>query len=72
MNSHKFLFDNFGLKDLYGIQEINGTVSSFGTTENVTKRSGSVEIPEETTELIKNDTELQHLIGELSYDNRSI
>ena len=56
------MFDNFGLKDLYGIENINGTVSSFGNTENVTKRTGSVEIPEETKELIKNDSELQDII----------
>jgi hypothetical protein len=68
----KFLLDNFGLKDMYGTKEIRGTQSSFGSIENVTKRTGSVEIPEETKELIRKDSELHYLIGALGYEYKSI
>jgi len=68
----KFLFDNFGLKDMYGTKEIKGTQSSFGSIENVTKRADSVEIPDETKELIRKDSELHYLMGALGYEYKSI
>ena len=68
----KFLFDAFGLKDLYSTKEIRGTVSSFGTIENVEKRSEQVEIPEETKELIRKDSELNYLIGALGYQYKDL
>jgi hypothetical protein len=68
----QFLFENFGLRDMYGIENIKGTQSSFGSTENVTNRANSMEIPEKTKELIKNDTELQYLIEALGYEYKSI
>ena len=68
----KFLFENFGLKDRYGIEGINGTGSSFGSNEGVNNRISQVQIPEYTKELIRKDTELHYLMGKLDYDYRSI
>jgi hypothetical protein len=68
----EFLFDNFGLKDLYGIKNIKGTQSSFGTIHNVTNRVDSIDIPENTKDLIRKDTELHYLIGALGYEYKLI
>jgi len=68
----KFLFDNFGLKDIYGIENIKGTLSSFGTFDGVTKRDKEVDIPDDIKELIRKDNELHYLIGALGYDYKKI
>jgi hypothetical protein len=67
-----FLYDNFGLKDIYGIDGISGTRSSFGTFKGVTDRDKEVEIPEEVKDLIRKDSELHYLIGALGYEYKNI
>ena len=68
----KFLYDNFGLIDHFGIEGIEGTRSSFGDRNDVMKRDGLIDIPEETKELIKNDNELHYLMGAIGYEYKEI
>lgn len=68
----KFLFDNFGLVDHFGVNGVQGTKSSFGSHEGVTNRYKQVEIPEEIKTLIKNDNELHYLMGRLGYDYKPL
>ena len=68
----KFLFENFGLRDIYGISDIKGTRSSFGTFDGVTNRDKEVEIPDDVKELIWKDNELHYLIGALGYEYKEI
>jgi len=63
-----FLLDTFGLKDIHGIENIEGTRSSFGERKKVLSRLDEVEIPEETKKLIREDSELHYLIGKIGYD----
>lgn len=68
----KFLYENFGLKDIFGIDSIDGTVSSFGETSNVKNRFDMDLIPDDIKELIKKDDELHDLVNKLGYENKSI
>lgn len=63
----KFLWDNFGIKDIFGIEGVKGTKSSFGETKDVDKRYKMIEIPEETKQLIRQDIELRELIDAMGY-----
>lgn len=63
-----FLLNNFGLKDIYGIDGIEGTRSSFEKRDKVLSRIEEIELPEETKNLIRNDSELHYLIGKMGYD----
>jgi hypothetical protein len=69
---NKFLWDNFGVRSLYGIEGIRGTQSSFVENKDLEKRFEQVEIPEETKEIIRKDSELHYLIGRLGYEYKSI
>lgn len=66
----KFLFDNFGLVDHFGIKEVNGTASSFGSRNGLTERHKQIDIPQEIVSLIKKDNELHYLMGRLGYDHK--
>ena len=68
----KFLFDNFGIRDQYKINNIRGSQSSFGTTNNVEKRFEELNISDETKDLISKDSELHYLIGRLNYNHIKI
>ncbi len=69
----KFLFENFGVRDFYGIEGIQGSQSSFEKNdESYTERYKGVEIPEETKELIMQDSELRYLIESLGYDYKNL
>jgi hypothetical protein len=69
----KFLFENFGVRDFYGIEGIKGSQSSFEKNdESYTERYKGVEIPEETKELIMQDSELRYLIESLGYDYKNL
>lgn len=68
----KFLWDNFRLKDIWGIDSIKGTVSSFGEKKNYESRQDQIEFPEETKELIRKDNELHYLLGKLNYEYKSV
>jgi len=57
---------------LYGIEGIRGTQSSFVENKDLEKRFEQVEIPEETKEIIRKDSELHYLIGRLGYEYKSI
>lgn len=67
-----FLWENFKIKDLYGIENIKGSQSSFQENNNFEKRFEMIEIPEETKELIRKDSELHYLIGKLGYEYKNI
>lgn len=58
---HGELFDN----------KVKGTISSFGD-KNVIDRFSQVQIPEETKELINQDSELHFLIGKLNYNYKKV
>lgn len=64
----KFLLENFGLKDIHGIENIEGTRSSFEGRQKVLNRFEEIEVPEEIKELIRKDSELNYLIGKMGYD----
>ena len=68
----KFLFENFGLRDLFGIESIDGTVSSFGDKENVRNRFNPDLISDKTKQLIREDSELHYLMGKLGYEYKKI
>lgn len=63
-----FLLENFQLKDIFGIETVDGTPSSFGEKKKVLSRISEVEIPEETKKIIKEDGELHYLLGRLGYE----
>jgi hypothetical protein len=63
-----FLYREFKLKDIFGIDNIQGTTSSFGDREKVLSRLNDVEIPEETKKLIRKDSELHYLLAKMGYD----
>lgn len=67
-----FLYENFGLRDIHGIDDIQGTPSSFGTTEGVLNRDREIEIPEDVKDLIRKDNELHYLMGALGYPYKKI
>lgn len=68
----EFLWETFGVKQLYGIEGISGSQSSFENKGDLTKRFEEVEIPNETKELIRKDSELHYLMGRLGYDYKKI
>lgn len=68
----KFLWDNFKLKDIWGIEKIRGTESSFDEKANYENRYNQIEIPEEIKELIRKDNELHYLLGKLNYEYKCI
>jgi hypothetical protein len=68
----KFLYENFGLRDIYGIKNIRGTTSSFGSHDNVNNRFEQYQLPEDLKELIKKDTELHFLMGAIGYQYKEI
>jgi len=63
-----FLFENFRLMDIHGIENVEGTRSSFGERKKVLSRLDEVEIPEETKKLIREDSELHYLLAKMEYD----
>lgn len=68
----KFLFDNFGLIDYFGIEGIKGTSSSFGNHNGVLNRINQVEIPDEIKQIINKDNELHYLMGRMGYSYREL
>jgi len=61
------------VRDFYGIEGIQGSQSSFEKNdESYTERYKGVEIPEETKELIMQDSELRYLIESLGYDYKNL
>lgn len=67
----KFLFDNFGLVDHFGVEGVIGTKSSFGSHEGVVDRHKQVEIPDNVKDLIAKDNELHYLMGRLGYEYKT-
>lgn len=63
----QFIFENYGVRDIFGTEGIFGTKSSFGTTKGVLERKYQVEIPHKTMDLIQSDKELLELIKEMGY-----
>lgn len=63
----QFIFENYGMRDIFGTEGIFGTKSSFGTTQGVLERKYQVEIPHKTMDLIQSDKELLELIKEMGY-----
>lgn len=68
----KFLWDNFRLRDLYGVENIIGTRSSFGDVKGVNERVKKVEIPQNIKEKVNSDIELKELILEMGYEYREL
>lgn len=68
----KFLLECFGVKDRYGIENVNGTSSSFNTQENLNHRYLEVDIPQNIKDAIIKDSELHYLIGRLGYEYREL
>jgi hypothetical protein len=68
----EFLWETYRIKEVYDIKGIRGSQSSFESKGDVTNRFQEVEIPEETKELIRKDSELHYLIGKLGYDYKNI
>jgi hypothetical protein len=52
--------------------KVKGTHSSFNENIGLNSRINMVEIPDETKELIRKDSELHYLIGKLGYDYKNI
>ncbi len=69
---NKFLWDNFKVKDKYGLNGIRGSQSSFKENGDLNKRFEIVDIPEKTKDLIRKDNELHYLIGALGYEYKEI
>ncbi len=67
----QILFDFFNIEERHTPNKINGRESSFDD-KNYNKRFEEVDIPEETKELIRKDSELHYLIGKLGYDYKNI
>lgn len=63
----KFIFETFGIRDHYGIQEIKGSVSSFETWSNAESRHHELNLSDEMKDLIVHDKDLEILIKELGY-----
>ena len=63
----KFLLENYGIRDIFGTDEIIGTRSSFGNIDGVMNRKTQVEIPLKTMDMIQSDKELLEIIKELKY-----
>ena len=68
----KFLWDNFRLKDLHGIENLIGTTSSFETVDGINERFKKVEIPKNIIEKVNSDKELKELILEMGYEYREL
>jgi hypothetical protein len=66
------MLEVFNVYDRVGIDNINGTTSSFGEHKNVMNRFNMVELPEEIKDLIRKDNELHYLIGALGYEYKEI
>jgi len=69
---NNFIQENFNTIDLFGIENINGTSSSFGESKNYNKRFDPDLIPEEIKEIVRKDNELHYLIGRLGYEFKEI
>jgi len=67
-----FLKENFNTIDLYGVENIQGTSSSFGDSKNYKKRFDPDLISDETKEIIRKDNELHYLLGCMGYEYRKI
>jgi hypothetical protein len=67
-----FLLKTFGLKDVWGIDSVEGTVSSFGETKHVKNRFDPNKISDKTKDLIRKDNELHYLLGKLGYEYKQI
>jgi hypothetical protein len=63
----KFIQETFGIKDMYGLEGILGSKSSFGTWDNVENRHFQLDLNEEIKDLIVYDDDLSKLIIELGY-----
>lgn len=63
----KFIFENFGVRDRYGLDGIRGSRSSFSTHNNLQNRSNELVLSDEMKDLLKSDSELKNLISELNY-----
>ncbi len=66
-----FLWDNFGIKDIFGMKGVNGTKSSFGETKHINKRYEMIQLPEETKQIVRQDIELRELIGAMGYEYKT-
>ena len=64
----KFIFDNFGVRDRYGLDGIMGSRSSFGKINNLNERHKELELSDKMKDLIKSDKDLNYLISELNYN----
>ena len=70
INKHirdKFIFENFGVRDRYGLDGVFGSRSSFSSVNNLQERHKELNLSEEMKDLIKSDNELNYLISELNY-----
>jgi len=68
-NRNQFLIENFGIKERFGVDNIKGTISSFNEHKNVLERYKMVDLPDEIKKLIREDSELNYLIGRLNYEH---
>jgi len=63
----KFIYENFGVRDRYGLDGIVGSRSSFGKLNNLTERHKELKLTDEMKDLIDSDKDLNYLISELNY-----
>lgn len=63
----KFIYENFNVKDRYGLDGIVGSRSSFGKLNNLTDRHKELKLTYEMKDLIHSDKDLNYLISELNY-----
>lgn len=64
---NEFLFNHYGTYEIFDPKSIEGRHSSFDD-KNFTNRIMQVQLPKETIDLIKSDSELHYLMGALGYE----
>jgi len=69
---NSFLKENFLINETINIEKIKGTGSSFKESNNVLNRYDMVELPDNVKKMIKNDDELNYLIGAVGYKYKKL
>lgn len=68
----KFLDKNLNTKEIFKIEKVKGTDSSFGSIKDIHDRYSQINLPDDIKNIIREDNELFHLIGALGYDYKKL